>query len=70
MPMHRPLNRYPNGTKVRVTDVRYGVRRKYIGKVLWVNKRAKDGSPSSWAVKLSKGGNTACYDLDQIERVE
>jgi hypothetical protein len=60
-----PNNRYPDGAKVRVTDVgRDG--RKYLGKVLWVERLAEDGSPDAWEVEL-RNGNRGSYDLDHIE---
>lgn len=60
-----PNNRFPKGTKVRVTDTGMG-NRKYLGTVLWVERLADDMSPDAWEVEL-RNGNRGCYDIDHIE---
>lgn len=61
-----PNNRYPDGTRVRVTDVGMN-NRKYIGKILCVLRLAEDGSPDAWEVEIIRSGNRGGYDLDHIE---
>jgi hypothetical protein len=60
-----PNNRFPDGSKVRVTDTGMG-NRKYLGKVLHVERLAEDGSPDAWEVEL-RSGNRGWYDIDHIE---
>lgn len=61
-----PNNRFPDGSKVRVTDVGMGGRR-YLGKVLCVWRLAEDGSPDAWEVEIIRSGNRGSYDIEHIE---
>ena len=60
-----PNNRYPNGSKVRVTDIGMGGR-KYLGKVLHVERLNDAGEPDGWEVEL-RNGSRGWYDEDHIE---
>jgi len=64
-----PNNRFPDGTRVRVTDTGMG-NRKYLGKVLCVHRIDENGVPDGWEVEMLRSSNRGWYDIDHIEAVE
>ena len=60
-----PNNRFPDGSRVRVTDTGRNNRR-YLARVLHVHRIDDHGVPDAWEVEL-RNGNRGWYDLDHIE---